>query len=160
MATEKLKETDYQALAEFRYQIRCFLRFSEQAARALGLEPQQHQVLLAIKGLSPERAATIGVIAERMQLAHHSIVEMVDRLEEREFVCRRRNETDRRQVTVELTTAGQEILAKLSLPHLKEMGTIGPALVEVLNRFVQKSGFSERKLRLIKNRSAGRQNNG
>jgi len=160
MATEKLKETDYQALAEFRYQIRCFLRFSEQAARALGLEPQQHQVLLAIKGLSPERAATIGVIAERMQLAHHSIVEMVDRLEDGGLVCRHRNETDRRQVTVELTAAGQDILAKLSLPHLKEMGTIGPALVEVLNRFVQKSGFSERKLRLIKNRWAGRQNNG
>jgi len=160
MAAEKLKDADYQALAEFRYQIRCFLRFSEQAARALGLEPQQHQVLLAIKGLSPERPATIGVIAERMQLAHHSIVEMVDRLEDGGLVCRRRNETDRRQVTVELTTAGQEILAKLSLPHLKEMGTIGPALVEVLNRFVQKSGFSERKLRLIKNRSAGRQNNG
>ena len=160
MAAEKLKDADYQALAEFRYQIRCFLRFSEQAARALGLEPQQHQVLLAIKGLSPERPATIGVIAERMQLAHHSIVEMVDRLEDGGLVCRRRNETDRRQVTVELTTAGQEILAKLSLPHLKEMGSIGPALVEVLNRFVQKSGFSERKLRLIKNVSAGRQNNG
>ena len=153
MASEKLKDADYQALAEFRYQIRCFLRFSEQAARAMGVEPQQHQVLLAIQGLSPERRATIGVIAERMQLAHHSAVELVDRLEDRGLVQRRRDETDRRQVIVELTAEGQDILAKLSLSHLKEMGSIGPALVEVLSRFVQKSGFSERKLRLIKKTS-------
>ncbi len=158
MASDKLKDSDYQALAEFRYQIRCFLRFSEQAARALGVEPQQHQVLLAIQGLSPERRATIGVIAERMQLAHHTTVEMVDRLEEHGLVRRRRDETDRRQVIVELTAEGRDILAKLSLSHLKEMGSIGPALVEVLNRFVEKSGFSERKLRLIKTSSSSRRN--
>ena len=150
MATQKLKDADYQALAEFRYQIRCFLRFSEQAARAAGLESQQHQVLLAIKGLPPGKTATIGVIAERVQLAHHSTVEMVDRLEERGFVRRRRDEADRRQVTVEITPAGQDILAELSLHHLNEMGSIGPTLVEVLSRFVAKSGFSERKLRLVK----------
>jgi DNA-binding MarR family transcriptional regulator len=153
MAPQKLKESDYQALAEFRYQIRCFLRFSEQVARAAGLEPQQHQVLLTIKGLPPERTATIGALAERMQLAHHSTVELVDRLEEKGLVARLRDESDRRQVIVNLTTAGEDILAELSLNHLKEMGSVGPTLVGVLNRFVAKTGFSERKLRLVHSRA-------
>ena len=153
MATQRLTDSDYQALAEFRYQIRCFLRFSEQVARAAGLEPQQHQVLLAIKGLPPEWRATVGVVAERMQLAHHSTVELIDRLEERGLVARLRDESDRRQVFVNLTAAGEEILAELSLDHLKEMGSVGPMLVDVLNKFVGKSGFSERKLRLVKSRA-------
>jgi DNA-binding MarR family transcriptional regulator len=153
MATQKLNDSDYQALAEFRYQIRCFLRFSEQVARAAGLEPQQHQVLLAIKGLPQERKATIGVLAERMQLAHHSTVELIDRLEEKGLVTRLRDESDRRQVIVNLTAAGEKILAELSLNHLKEIGSVGPMLVDVLNKFVGKSGFSQRKLRLVQSRA-------
>jgi len=147
-----LNESNYQALAEFRYQIRCFLRFSEQAARAGGLEPQQHQLLLAVKGLPKDKKASVGVLAERMQLAHHSTVELVDRLEERGLVVRLRDEEDRRQVIVRLSAAGERILAELSRAHLNEMSSVGPALVEVLNRFVEKSGFSERKLRLVSKR--------
>lgn len=146
----KVKDADYQALAEFRYQIRCFLRFSENAARAAGLEPQQHQILLAIKGLPPRRTATIGVLAERMQLAHHSTVELIDRLEDKRLVERLRDDSDRRQVIVSLTPEGQKILAQLSLNHIKEMSVVGPTLVGVLNQFVGKSGFSERNLRLVK----------
>src|SRR5487761_1614906 len=74
---------DYQALADFRYGIRRFLNFSEQAARAAGIEPQQHQALLAIKGLPAARNATIGALAERLQIQHHSAVELADRLEAR-----------------------------------------------------------------------------
>src|SRR5437588_7061226 len=90
--------TDYRALAEFRYQIRRFLRFSEEAAYAAGLEPQQHQLLLAIKGLPEGRKATIGELAERLQLRHHSTVELIDRLVKRELVERHRDEEDQRRV--------------------------------------------------------------
>jgi DNA-binding MarR family transcriptional regulator len=149
MGTRKLKDGDYKALAEFRYQIRRFLHFSEQAARAAGLEPQQHQLLLSIKGLPLGKKPTVGVLAERMQLAHHSTVELIDRLEERGLVERRRDETDRRQVLVQITAAGEEILAELSLHHFDELGSVGPTLVQVLNTFVGKSGSSSRKLRLV-----------
>src|SRR5438105_14280317 len=94
----EITHQEYQALAEFRYQLRRFLRFSEQAARAAGLEPQQHQLLLAVKGLPEGRKATISALAERLQLAHHSTVELIDRLAERGFIQRCRDEADHRQV--------------------------------------------------------------
>ena len=81
---------DFKAMAELRYQIRKFLRFSENAARQAGIEPQQHQLLLAIRGLPDAVSPTIGVLAERMQLQHHSTVELVDRLVDRNFLCRLR----------------------------------------------------------------------
>jgi DNA-binding MarR family transcriptional regulator len=149
MASRRLKDSDYQALAEFRYRIRCFLRFSEQAARAAGLEPQQHQLLLSLKGLPSARKATVGVLAERMQLAHHSTVELIDRLEERGFVERWRDDEDRRQVLVQTTAAGEEILAELSLHHFEQLGSVGPTLVDVLNTFVGKTGSSAKRLRLV-----------
>ena len=73
--------TDYRALAEFRYQLRRFDRFSERAARAVGLEPQQHQLLLAVKGMPAGVHATIGLLAERLQVQHHTAVELVDRMQ-------------------------------------------------------------------------------
>src|SRR5579884_3918947 len=91
---------DYHALAEFRYQLRRFMHFSEQMARSVGLEPQQHQLLLAVKGMPEGRKATIGEIAERLQLQHHSTVELVDRLSEGGFVERQRDEEDLRRVLV------------------------------------------------------------
>jgi DNA-binding MarR family transcriptional regulator len=149
MSPRRLTNSDYRALAEFRYRIRCFLRFSEQAARAAGLEPQQHQLLLSIKGVPESKKATVGVLAERMQLAHHTTVELIDRLEERGLVARRRHDDDRRQVLVEITAAGEAILAELSLHHLNELGTVGPSLVEVLKKFVDHSRSSGRRLRLV-----------
>jgi DNA-binding MarR family transcriptional regulator len=125
--------TEYQTLAEFRYQLRRFLRFSEQAARAAGLEPQQHQLLLALKGLPEGKKATIGALAERLQLAHHSTVELVDRLVERGFIQRSRDEADQRQVLVTITTQGEEVLRKLSLSLRDELHLVGPALVQALN---------------------------
>jgi DNA-binding MarR family transcriptional regulator len=125
--------TEYQTLAEFRYQLRRFLRFSEQAARAAGLEPQQHQLLLALMGLPEGKKATIGTLAERLQLAHHSTVELVDRLVERGFIQRSRDEADQRQVLVTLTAQGEEVLRDLSLSHRTELRSFGPTLVQVLN---------------------------
>jgi DNA-binding MarR family transcriptional regulator len=124
---------DFKAMAELRYQIRKFLRFSENAARQAGIEPQQHQLLLAIRGLPEAASPTIGVLAERMQLQHHSTVELVDRLVDRNFLCRLRSTNDRRQVLVKLTHDGEEFLEKLSLHHLEELQSAGPTFVKVLN---------------------------
>src|SRR5512146_1158058 len=98
-----INETDYRALAEFRYQIRRFVRFSERAARAAGVEPQQHQLMLAVKGMPEDEQATISNLAERLQIQHHSTVELVDRLVNRSLVTRKRGAEDRRQVLVQLT---------------------------------------------------------
>ncbi len=136
---EEVPITEYQTLAEFRYQLRLFLRFSEQAARAAGLEPQQHQLLLAVKGLPAGRKATISALAERLQLAHHSTVELVDRLAERGFIQRCRNEADQRQVLVRLTPQGEEMLRVLSLAHRAELQSTGPALVQALTLLLSTS---------------------
>jgi DNA-binding MarR family transcriptional regulator len=119
---------EYRALAQFRYQIRLYLHFSEEQARRYGLEPQQHQLLLAIKGLPEDVHATIGELAGRLQLKHHSMVELVDRLENHGYVTRSTGTDDRRQVIVHLTRAGARILRQLSLAHRSELDTAGPAL--------------------------------
>lgn len=128
---------DYQALAEFRYQIRLYLHFAEQMARSGGIEPQQHQVLLTVKGLPGDKKATIGEIAERLQIQHHSAVELIDRLVERGLVERQRDESDLRRVLVLLTSQGEEVLEQLSALALAELRTTGPALVRTLNILVQ-----------------------
>ena len=129
---DEIPITEYQTLAEFRYQLRRFLRFSEQAARAAGLEPQQHQLLLALKGLPEGSKATISVLAERLQIAHHSTVELIDRLVERGYIQRCRDEADQRRVLVSLTPQGEEVLQNLSLAHRAELRSTGPALVQEL----------------------------
>ena len=130
---------NFKAMAELRYQIRKFLRFSENAARQAGIEPQQHQLLLAIRGLPDGASPTIGVLAERMQLQHHSTVELIDRLVDRNFVCRLRSTDDRRQVLVKLSHDGEEFLQKLSLHHLEELQSAGPTFVKVLNSLIEDS---------------------
>lgn len=132
----RLTTEDYRALAEFRYQLRRFTSFSEQMARAAGVEPQQHQLLLAIKGFPGGGPATIGALAERLSLRHHSAVELVDRAEERGLVSRKRADDDRRRVVVELTDAGERVLSKLVLFSRAELQNRGPALVEALDRLV------------------------
>jgi DNA-binding MarR family transcriptional regulator len=128
---------DFKAMAELRYQIRRFLRFSENAAREAGIEPQQHQLLLAVRGLPDHLNPTIGVLAERMQLQHHSTVELVDRLVERDFLCRLRATDDRRQVLVKLTRAGEALIEGLSLHHLQELQSAGPKFLQVLQSLIE-----------------------
>ena len=127
---------DFKAMAELRYQIRRFLRFSENAAREAGIEPQQHQLLLAVRGLPAGLKPTIGVLAERMQLQHHSAVELIDRLVDRGFLCRLRATDDRRQVLVKLTHDGEEFLKTLSLHHLQELQSAGPRFVKILQGLI------------------------
>ena len=128
--------TDYQALAEFRYQLRCFLAFSEQAARAMGLEPQQHQLLLALKGLSGHGEVTIGDLAERLKIQHHSAVELVNRMRERDLIQRERDKKDQRRVLITLTPHGEEVLRRLSLLHRTELCSTGPVLVQILQAII------------------------
>ncbi|HWB99534.1 MAG TPA: MarR family transcriptional regulator [Bryobacteraceae bacterium] len=134
MSTEAtVSLSQYRSLAEFRYRIRKFLAFSEQAARAAGLEPQQHQLLLAVKGFPGENPGpTIGYLAERLQIRHHSTVELVDRMVQHDFVRRRPGKQDRRQVIVELTASGEKVLAALSAQHVAEIRQMGPGLVAAL----------------------------
>jgi DNA-binding MarR family transcriptional regulator len=133
---EEISSADYQALAELRYQLRRFLRLSEEAVRARGLKPQQHQLLLALKGLPGGRRATIGELAERLQVQHHSAVELIDRLVERGFVVRARDGTDQRKVLITLTLQGEKVLQELSLYHRAELRSAGPALIRALNELI------------------------
>ena len=137
------KIPDFKAMAELRYQIRRFLRFSENAARAAGIEPQQHQLLLAVRGLPDALKPTIGVLAERMQLQHHSTVELIDRLVDRGFLSRLRATDDRRHVFVKLTHDGEEFLKRLSLHHLQELQSAGPKFVQILRRLIEDAKVPE-----------------
>ena len=131
---ETLTLSDYTSLAELRYQIRCFLSFSEQAARAVGLEPRQHQLMLGLKGLPKGARPTIGELAERLQIQHHSAVELVNRLAAAGYVRRHRTGDDRREVLLGLTAKGEKVLRTLSLHHRAELRSAGPALVDALRR--------------------------
>ncbi|HVC18844.1 MAG TPA: MarR family transcriptional regulator [Vicinamibacterales bacterium] len=134
---------DYRGLAEFRYLIRRFLRFSEQTARSAGLEPRQHQMLLAIKGLPSSHHATIGALAERLQIQSHSAVELANRLVARGLVQRRPGRTDRRQVLLELTPEGENVLKGLSVTMRAELRSLGPTLVRSLNAILAEHRSAE-----------------
>ena len=136
-STATLSHTGYRALSDFRYQIRRFLHFSEEAAAAEGLEPQQHQMLLAIQGLDDPGGPTIGRLAKHLMVRHHSAVGLLDRLEERGLVERVRGDEDRRQVRVRIASEGLRKLKKLSNLHREELRQSGPALVETLRRIVE-----------------------
>lgn len=125
---------EFQTLAEFRYRIRRFLRFSEDQARASGIEPQQHQLLLAIKGLPEDSKLTIGELASRMLIRHHSAVELVNRLAEHGAVERVPTREDHREVLVRLTKKGETLLHSLSLAHHEELRDAGPELMKALRK--------------------------
>jgi len=127
-----LTAADYRSLGAFRYQIRRFLHFSEEAAKAEGLEPQQHQMLLAVRALDEPEGPTVGSLAEHLIIRHHSAVGLIDRLAERGLVERTRGQEDRRQVRVRLTAEGEGKLRRLSTAHREELRTSGRMLVETL----------------------------
>ena len=140
MSRPSRERFNYEALADFRYAIRRYLNFSERNARAAGLEPQQYQALLAIKGVPVSQKATVGVLAERLQIQHHSAVELMDRLEKRGLVRRARSRVDRRQVLVQLTPSGERKLKRVSLPHRDELRTAGRKLLRALEQFISHNG--------------------
>lgn len=144
MSRSRSKSLNFEALADFRYAIRRYLNFSERNARKAGLEPQQYQALLAIKGLGDLQSATIGVLAERLQIQHHSAVELMDRLEKRGMIRRHRSRSDRRKVVVELTKRGEAKLMHISLPHRDELQIAGRKLLRALEEFVSHNGTRAR----------------
>ncbi|MGA8143329.1 MAG: MarR family transcriptional regulator [Candidatus Acidiferrales bacterium] len=140
MASREKLAIDYRVLADFRYEIRRFLNFSEQAAREAGIEPHQHQALLAMKGLPAGRKATVGVLAERLQIQHHSAVELVNRLERKGLIRRSRSGGDRREVLLSLTRRGERLLKDLTLTHRAELRSAGPTLLRALTAALGQSG--------------------
>jgi DNA-binding MarR family transcriptional regulator len=133
----KLKNMDFQALAEFRFEMRRFVNFSEQSARAAGLEPQHHQALLALTGLPGGERRTIGALAGRMQLRHNSAVELVDRLEARGLLHRIPSPFDGREVLLRLSSRGERVLEKLSRQHRAELQSAGPQLIRALQAVIR-----------------------
>ena len=131
---------DYQSLAEFRHQIRRYLRFSEKMVRNADLEPRQYQLLLALKGLPPTVRPRIAELAEQLQIQHHSAVELVDRLENSGLVRRERGTSDRREVLVMLTPAGEKVIRELVIHHRTELSSRGPALLEALHGVLRNNG--------------------
>jgi DNA-binding MarR family transcriptional regulator len=134
---KKLTLADYQALAEFRYQIRKFLHFSELAVEAAGLERGQYQLMLAIKGMPQGVRPRIRELANRMHIQHHSAVELINRLEAGGYVRRARAHDDRREVLLALTPKGERVLAELALHHHEELRSAAPSLVAALRRLMQ-----------------------
>ena len=130
---------DYESLAELRYQIRRFLHFSEQVSRVAGLKPHQHQLMLALKGLPAKVRPRIGELAERLQIRHHSAVELVNRLAAGGYVRRHRGGEDAREVLLSLTAKGERVLRELSLHHQAELRMRGPALIAALKRVIHMS---------------------
>jgi DNA-binding MarR family transcriptional regulator len=131
-----MTHNDYRVLAEFRYEIRRFMNFSECAARKAGIEPHQHQALLVLKGLPAFQIATVGVLAERLQIRHHSAVALADRLESKGLIRRSRGRADRREILLGLTVRGEKLLRELTLAHRTELRMVGPKLVDSLESVI------------------------
>jgi DNA-binding MarR family transcriptional regulator len=139
----RLREPDYQNLAYFRHLLRRFLVFSEGAAREAGLKPQQHQLLLAVKGLPPDGLPTVGALAWQLQLKHHTVVELIDRLSALGLVRRNRNALDHREVLIEVTPKGEALLRKLSEVHREELGRTAPLLLPALTAIFKSASDKE-----------------
>jgi DNA-binding MarR family transcriptional regulator len=136
----RLSKAEYRLLAAFRYHLRRFLRFSEEAAQAAGLTPRQYQALLAIKGFPQRERVTIGELAEQLQIVHHAAVELVDRLSAQKLVERQNDHEDRRKVFVKLSRTGSKILEKLSAAHRQELRRLGPHILALLENLILDGG--------------------
>jgi DNA-binding MarR family transcriptional regulator len=128
MPNPRITKSHYELLAELRHALRRFQRFSREAALANGLAPQQHQALLAIKGIPGRDYASLGELAERLQVRHHSAVGLVDRLARKGLVRRIASPVDRRRVEVRLTPKGEAKIERLSAAHLRELRQLGPGI--------------------------------
>jgi DNA-binding MarR family transcriptional regulator len=123
-----------QNLAEFRYELRRFLQFSESCAAEAGLHPQQHQLLLQLAGAPDEVETTMSYAAERLGLRHHTVVELSKRCEEAGLVHRNQDLNDRRRIQLQVTAKGHRVLRVLSEDHERELNELGPRLIRTLSR--------------------------
>lgn len=121
-------------LAEFRFELRCFLHFSERAALEAGLHPQQHQLLLQVAGAAEDTAVTIAYVAERLGLKHNSTVELADRSEREGLLARTTDAADKRRAILQLTRKGKLILDRLAGDHARELNELAPRLAKALKK--------------------------
>ena len=124
-ARRALTKTDFEALSEFRFQIRRFERFSEDVVQAAGITPLQYLLLLHVKGYPGRTWATVGELAERLQAKPHGVVALISRCEEHAFVERRQSRHDGRIVEIHLLPAGERLLAHLAELHRTELQSLG-----------------------------------
>jgi DNA-binding MarR family transcriptional regulator len=134
--TIRMSSTDHRALAEFRFLIRRHLKNTEEAARSVGLEPQQYIGLLALRGIPSGQTASIRALAEQLQIRHHSTVELVDRMEKRGLLRREQSEDDRRRIRLRITPRGEKLLSHLVRHRIAELRVTGPALIRALQSVV------------------------
>jgi|SRR5439155_22756945 len=131
----RLHPNDYEALAEFRYLLRRFLRFSKDFLRATaGINPEQYEALLAIKAFAAPEGLNISQLSERLQVKHHSAVNIVDRLAAAKLITREAGETDRRQRHVQLTAKGERLIEELAAVHRKEVRGRSAEMIKALER--------------------------
>jgi DNA-binding MarR family transcriptional regulator len=128
---------DYRSLAAFRFELRKFIAFSEQAARDAGIEPQQHQLLLAVRGMPEGARPTIRAASELLCVKHHTAVALVDKLERRGLIQRDRSSQDRREVLLKLTREGDALLRKLTTLHRRQLQTVAPLVVHALHAILE-----------------------
>jgi len=135
--SESVTQAEYETLAALRHLLRRFLRFSEDAARGAKIAPQQYQALLAIKGFPRPMRITIGELAERLQIRHHSAVGLVDRLVANGYIDRKHDRRDRRLIHVSLTLRSERLLERLASAHKEQLRRSGPEIETLLKRLRQ-----------------------
>jgi len=136
---KELTTAEYQALAELRYRIRKFLREGDMVATETGLEPQQYLLLLMIRGIPNGQEATVSSLAERVVLKHHSVVELIDRMEAHGYVRRSRSREDRRTVLVSLLPRGEKLLEQVAQHRVGELRASGAALANAIAALLKNS---------------------
>ncbi len=129
---KSLSKSEYEALSDFRYALRNFLKFSKDTAESVGLTPRQHQALLAIKGFTGRERITNGELAERLHIKHHSAVGLINRMEAQNLIVREQSDTDKREIFITLTSHGADLLEQLTAVHREELQFIAPQLNVIL----------------------------
>jgi DNA-binding MarR family transcriptional regulator len=128
-----VSKADYEHLAAFRNALREFLHFSEEAALAAGIPPQQHQAMLVIRGFPGRDFITVGELASQLKIKHHSAVGLANRMETERLIVKKQHPQDRRQVHLRLTATGEKTLQRLAATHKAELARIAPAFRKILN---------------------------
>jgi len=136
-------DDDVRTLASFRYALRTFQFWSEQATRALGLTTQQYQALLAIRGHDDVRPFTVKSLAQFLLIKHNSAVELVDRIVELGFVERRHTDVDRRRVVIEITPQGRQVRKRLVGVHRRELARVAPEFLHYFRQFARDAAANE-----------------
>jgi DNA-binding MarR family transcriptional regulator len=152
----EISTAEYRALAELRYLIRRFVSEGDTVARAEGLEPQQYLFLLTVRGLPEGEEATIRTLADRLALKHHSVVELIDRLETHGYVRRTRGREDRRRVLVSLLPRGERMLEQVALHRINELRATGHELVRTIDQLLEKTAAPRTSVNVVKHASRKR----